>query len=111
MMRLICLLGRNAAIHDMGRIAHFPIAYQAGSTQPPIFEPPPGNAAGSPVAMLLADMNAYLDSMGLTTRVSGAPSKGTPPDVRFSCETPPAGPDDECAPGSRRSRHQSPCCN
>ena len=82
---------------DTGRIAHFPIAYQAGSTQPPMFEP--GNAAGSPIAMLLADMNAYLDSLGLTTRVSSAPPKGTPPDVRFSCETPPAGPEDECATG------------
>ena len=82
---------------DTGRIAHFPIAYQAGSTQPPMFEP--GNSAGSPIAMLLADMNAYLDSLGLTTRMSSVPSKGTPPDVRFSCETPPAGPEDECATG------------
>lgn len=84
---------------DTGRIAHFPIAYQAGSTQPLMFEP--GNTTGSPIAMLLADMNAYLDSLGLTTRVSGAPPKGTPPDVRFSCETP-DGPEDKCATDSGR---------
>jgi hypothetical protein len=58
----------------------------------------PGNTTGSPIAMLLADMNAYLDSLGLTTRVSGAPPKGTPPDVRFSCDAPP-GPEEQCATG------------
>src|SRR5688500_5767660 len=65
--------------------AHFPIAWQRGSTQPAMFEP---KADGdTPVAALLAEMNAYLDSLGVTTRiaVSGNPS-GTPPDVMFGCQ-------------------------
>lgn len=76
-----------------GRIAHLGIAYQRGATQEPLFEP--ANESGSPIAALLRDMNAYLDSLGATVRVappSAAP--GRSPDVMFSCET---APDSDCA--------------
>jgi hypothetical protein len=78
------------------RIGHLPVAYQRGSTQAPIFEP--AGETGSSIAALLADMTAYLDSLGLSVRVR-PPDRGAAPDVRFSCETEPAGPDDECATG------------
>ena len=88
-----------APVADTARIGHLPVGYQRGSTQPPSFEPE--NKAGTPIAAFIADLTAYLDSLGLTTRVASAPppGRGTPPDVRFSCETDPAGPDDECAMG------------
>jgi hypothetical protein len=70
------------------RPAHLPVAYQRGAEQAPIFEPEGG--AGSPMAALLAEMNAYLDSLGATTRLAATPT-GTPPDVRFGCETDAAG--------------------
>jgi hypothetical protein len=76
-----------------GRIAHLGIAYQRGATQEPIFEP--ADESGSPIAALLRDMNAYLDSLGASVRV--APSSGATgrsPDVMFSCETTPDG---DCA--------------
>jgi hypothetical protein len=78
---------------DTVRIAHLPIAYQRGAMQAPIFDPAGGSA--TPIAELLAAMNAYLDSLGLTVRVNGT-VRGTPPDVRFGCETDPGGPSDEC---------------
>ena len=78
---------------DSGRVAHLPVAYQRGGMQAPIFDPEGGS--GTPVAALLAEMNAYLDSLGVTTRLAAVP-RGTPPDVRFSCETDPGGPSDEC---------------
>jgi hypothetical protein len=84
--------GRPVAA-DSTRVAHWPLAYQAGGTQSPSFDPPGGS--GTPVAALLAEMNAYLDSLGVSSRIAAAPA-GTPPDVRFHCESDPAGPDDEC---------------
>lgn len=65
--------------------AHFPIAWQRGSTQPAMFEP---KAEGdTPVAALLAEMNAYLDSLGVTTRIAvSGNTSGTPPDVMFGCQ-------------------------
>ena len=88
---------------DSARIGHLPVGYQRGSTQSPIFEPE--NKSGTPITAFLADLTAYLDSLGLTTRVASAPppGRGTPPDVRFSCETDPAGPEDECATGGERA--------
>jgi hypothetical protein len=88
----------GAAPADTGRLGHFSVAYQRGSIQSPIFEP--RGDAGTPIAALLAEMSAYLDSLGVTARITALP-QGTPPDVRFSCETPTAGAgaDDECATG------------
>jgi hypothetical protein len=75
-----------------GRIAHLPIAYQRGATQAPMFEP--AEESGSPIAALLREMNAYLDSLGASVRVRSAPTTGRAPDVMFSCETNAEG---ECA--------------
>lgn len=64
-------------------IARLPIGYQRGGAQAPMFDPEAG--AGSPIAALLAEMNAYLDSLGGSVRIAGALPAGTPPDVHFGC--------------------------
>jgi hypothetical protein len=79
--------GSAVAPAAIARVAVLPIAYQRGASQADIFDP--SSAAASPIAALLAEMNAYVDSLtraagnGVTVRLS-APS-GTPPDVRFGC--------------------------
>lgn len=79
------------------RIAHVPIAYQRGGSQEEIFDPEGGR--GTPVAELLEEMNAYLDSLGASARLAvREPERGTRPDVYFGCEQDPAG---ECVAGSR----------
>jgi hypothetical protein len=73
------------------RIGHLPIAFQPGAAQPAIFDPRSGR--GTPMDLLLNDMNAYLDSLGVSTRlveggrVSAVAHAATrfPPDVRFGC--------------------------
>jgi hypothetical protein len=63
-------------------IGHLPITFQRGATQPGTFDP-----TDTPVAALLAEMNAFLDSLGATVRIApSAPLQGTPPDVMFGCE-------------------------
>ena len=66
-----------------GTVAHLPVAYQPGAAQPAIFDP--SAAADAPVARLLAEMTAYLDSLVAGPRV--APLAGTAPDVMFGCVT------------------------
>jgi hypothetical protein len=76
-----------------GRIAHLGIAYQRGATQEAMFEP--ANESGSPIAALLRDMNASLDSLGASVRIAPAATMpGRALDVMFSCETTPDG---DCA--------------
>ena len=75
----------RAVSPDSGRIAHLPIVYQRGGSQAPMFDPEGGS--GSAVSGLLREMNAYLDSLGVTTRVTLWPPRGTPPDVQFGCAT------------------------
>jgi len=65
-----------------GAIGHYPIRYQRGATHDGMFDP--DGRAGSPVAALLGEMNAFLDSLGVTAVVP-APTRGTPPDVQFGC--------------------------
>jgi len=68
------------------RIAWFPVAYQRGGSQAPIFDPE--GKAGSPTAALVASLNAMLDSLGAAAgwvRLD-PPPKGTPPDVYFGCQ-------------------------
>ena len=74
----------NMPAADTSRIAHLPVGWQRGSMQPPMFEPK--GDTGTPVAALLADLTAYLDSLGISTRLANPPVRGTPPDVRFNCE-------------------------
>ena len=83
----------GAPVTAGGPIGHLGIGYQRGATQPPMFEP--ANESGSPIAALLREMNAYLDSLGVGVRLAVPPIiPGRAPDVMFSCETTPDG---ECA--------------
>jgi hypothetical protein len=86
--------GARVSREAMPRIAHLPIGYQRGAAQSPIFDPASG--AGTPTAALLAEMNAFLDSLGVTTRIDAVAgmSPGTPPDVHFGCPTDPS--DEDC---------------
>jgi hypothetical protein len=76
------------------RIVHRPIGYQRGATQSPTFDLSAN--PGTPTVALLAEMNAYLDSLGVTTRIDAAAgaSRGTPPDVHFGCPADPS--EDDC---------------
>ncbi|MBL8996422.1 MAG: hypothetical protein JNL44_03810 [Gemmatimonadetes bacterium] len=89
------------------RIGVLPVHYQPGASQPAIFDPRWG--PGSPIAALLTEMNAYLDSLATPgsvalvrladgSRVSAvAPtSMGVPPDVRFGCMTEGDLPGEDC---------------
>lgn len=88
------------------RIGHLPVAYQRGASQAAIFDP----AEAGPVRELLARMNLYLDSLGVTSRlveggrVSAVAHAATrvPPDVRFGCITESGMPDGECAERDNR---------
>jgi hypothetical protein len=76
------------------RLAYLPIQYQRGATDSPVLEPE--GSAGTPMAALLAEMNAYLDSLGVGARLAlASPATGAAPDVRFGCVTDPFG---ECDP-------------
>jgi hypothetical protein len=89
--------GARVSRDAVPRVVHLPIGYQRGAAQSPIFDPSAG--AGTSTAALLAQMNAFLDSLGVTTRVDGAAgtSTGTPPDVHFGCPRDPA--DEDCEAG------------
>lgn len=66
------------------RVGFFPITYQRGATMPENFDLDPRGS--SPAAALVADMNRYLDSLGVATAlVPNAPAHGTPPDIQFGC--------------------------
>lgn len=77
-------------------LGHLPIAYQRGASQPSIFDP----SLTPQLQSLLAEMNAFLDSLGVTVPLV-ARNKVTdavtlvPPDVQFGCA--PAFPDEDCA--------------
>jgi hypothetical protein len=72
------------------RVAHLPIRYQRGAEQAALFEPK--GDAGSPAATLVAEMNAYLDSLGGWARFEPVVAEvGTPPDVHFGCAVDAAG--------------------
>lgn len=64
-------------------VTHSPIAYQAGASQEAFFDPEGG--PGTPIDALLAEMNAYLATLGRSVPAP-APLPGTPPDVYFGCE-------------------------
>jgi hypothetical protein len=66
------------------RVTHLPIRYQRGAKQSAQFEPKGGS--GSPVAALVAEMNAYLDSLAASVRLDPKTTEvGTAPDVHFGC--------------------------
>jgi hypothetical protein len=68
-------------------VAILPVAYQRGASQADIFDP--SSAPASPISALLAEMNAYVDSLtqaaGGTAAVRISAPEGTPPDVQFGC--------------------------
>ncbi len=71
-------------------VGHFPVVYQAGASHEALFDP--SGEEGDAVAGLLREMNAYLDSLGLTVRLAGGGAAwGSPPDVSFGCEQDPWG--------------------
>lgn len=68
--------------------AWLPVTYQRGGAQPPSWDPEGGPAMDA----LLAEMNAYLDSLAPGARLTiPAPAPGAPPDVRFACAMDAAG--------------------
>lgn len=76
------------AVSSSARFIRLPLTYQQGATHSPIFDP--SGKPGSPMAALLAEMNAYADSLlgghpGSSGSVAAMP-RGTPPDVHFGCE-------------------------
>ena len=72
-------------------IGHLPITFQGGRDMKP---GDPASQYGSELALLLDEMNAWLDARDLTTRLQPeSPLAGTAPDVQFGCERPG---DDEC---------------
>ncbi len=75
----------GADVPNVGRVGHLPIRYQRGAEQGAQFEPKA--ATGSPAAALVADMNAFLDSIAASARLSPASAEvGSAPDVHFGCE-------------------------
>lgn len=95
--------GASSSPADAARAGHLPIAFQRGATQPAIFDPRDGS--GSPVDALLGEMNAFLDSLGVSARlvegrrVSAVAHAATtvPPDVRFGCAPELGLPGNDCA--------------
>lgn len=83
-----------------------PVVYQRRAGQGAVFDP--SGASDSPMAALLAEMNAFLDSIGaangsalvgLSTDGSADPGlamQGVPPDVRFGCRTEGNLPGEDC---------------
>ncbi len=65
-------------------VGHFPVVYQRGGSHDELFDP--SGRGGRPVAQLVAEMNAYLASLGLTAALDAAGLRGSPPDVSFGCE-------------------------
>jgi hypothetical protein len=92
---------RAAVASDASRLGYLPIVFQRGASQSEIFDPK--SAPGTPTASLLAEMNAYLDTLvgnGAVAARIAAPVGGlalTPPDVRFGCLTDTGAPDDDCS--------------
>jgi hypothetical protein len=84
-------------------VAHASITYQLTATGPGAHGP--SGRAGSAVAGLLAEMNAYLDELGVSASLSLDGVRGRPPDVRFGCLSPGRALCDMAVPGGdRRAR-------
>ena len=74
----------GADVPNVSRVAHLPIRYQRGAEQGAQFEPK--SAIGSPAATLVAEMNAYLDSIATSAKLLPTITEvGTAPDVHFGC--------------------------
>ena len=97
---------------DTGRLGHLPVAYQRGGAQASVFDPRDG--PGTPVGAFLADLTAYLDTLGAPAAAGGTPVSVRlveggrvsavahaetvgPPDVQFGCVPETALPGADCA--------------
>ena len=94
-------VARTAVAADASRLGYLPIVFQRGASQSEIFDP--RSAPGTPTAALLAEMNAYLDTLvgngTVAVRIAAPVASGgapTPPDVRFGCLTGTGAPEDDC---------------
>ena len=77
-------LGASTTL-DAARIARFPVAWQPGASQPASFDP--SGEAGSPVATLLREMNAFIDSILPGRAIPAVSGAGrVSPNVYFGCE-------------------------
>ena len=94
-------------------IMRLPVSYQQGAEQSATFDP--SGKPGSPMAALLAEMNAFADSLvsgrlGSSGIVAMLP-EGTPPNVQFGCVTDVLGDcadPDEAGPAVRSSSTEQP---
>ena len=90
--------GRDVAVTGVGgRLGHLPVVFQRGATQPVHFEP--RVAEGAPASVLVSEIDAYLDSLLVASRVSvrlveggqvsavASEAMSQPPDVQFGCQT------------------------
>jgi hypothetical protein len=74
--------GQAASVLAAAKVVRFPVEFQRGAAQSPSFDPASG--AGSAVAALVAEMNAFLDSLG-GGRIRAITGE-TAPNVYFGCE-------------------------
>ena len=65
-------------------VGYFPIVFQRGATQEENFDPKSG--ADTPLGMLVADMNRFVDSLRVARPLAeNLVPPGTPPNVEFGC--------------------------
>ena len=84
-------------------IAHLPIIWQQGAVQESMFDP---SASSTEVRRLIQVMNAYLDSLDLSTKlVTRTAETGTRPDIQFGCEPDLFGDECEASEPRRGGRH------
>jgi hypothetical protein len=81
------------------RVGVLPVVFQPRDGANEIFDP--SSAPASPMAALLTEMNAFLDSLtafngSVPVRVEMRAAAGTPPDVRFGCLTEGDLPGEDC---------------
>jgi hypothetical protein len=106
---------------DSTRVGAAPMLYQKRDGQGEVFDP--SGAAGSPMATLLGEMNAYLDSLTAANGstpvrlLEGGPAgirpamRGTPPDVRFGCLREGNLPGEDCASRGDSALGRNPTLN
>ena len=104
----------GAVVEPEASFLRLPIAYQRGATDSPNFDP--SGEGGSPMAALLAEMNAYADTLAGgrlgSSGIVAVQLAGTPPDVQFGCVPATIGgcadPDEESGPAVLASASEQP---
>jgi hypothetical protein len=92
--------GSPTAAAPTARTGLLPLLVQRGAAQPAAFDP--RTAPGTPMATLVAEMRAYLDSLAsasglVPVRLAVMGADAVPPDVRFGCLTEGDLPGEDCA--------------